>query len=186
MPCMVFNRTALLVGVVLCTACSIAGTQSIHVPATQVRSVVASHGGKGTRGPASPVEASLRSRGVRFGTDGSAPALFAFVRERFPEVTLEHAGRGDVLFFDMGGGCGGHTGLVETVEPGGRIGFRERRDGRSRHSYVTPRTPYVRRDGRGRILNTFLRPKRMDDSPGTQYFAGEMLCAIFRVDERGP
>lgn len=137
---------------------------------------------KPARGPATPVEESLRARGVRLGTDGSAPALFAFVREHFPEVPLAQARRGDVLFFDMGSGCGGHTGLVETVEPGGRIGFRERRDGDTRHSYVSPRTPYVRRDERGRILNTFLRPKRMDDSPDTRYFAGEMICAIFHVE----
>jgi hypothetical protein len=181
---MAFKRIALLSGAVACGACSAFSTQSLHVPATQVRpAVMISPRGKGDRGPASPVEQSLRARGIRFGTDGTAPALFAFVRERFPEVPLEKTGRGDVLFFDMGTGCGGHTGLVETVEPGGRIGFRERREGNTRHSYVTPRTPYARRDAEGRVLNTFLRPKRMDDEPGTRYFAGDMLCAIFHVEE---
>ena len=183
---MAFRRTALLFGGVLCAACSTAASQSLHVPATQVRSAAVSQRGKANRGPASPVEDSLRARGVRFGTDGSAPALFAFVREHFPEVSLENAGRGDVLFFDLGAGCGGHAGLVETVEPSGRIGFRERRNGDTHHSYVTPRAPYARRDGQGRILNTFLRPKRMDDSPDTRYFAGDMLCAIFRVDGPSP
>jgi len=180
---MSFRRAALLLGAAFCGSCSTASSQSIHVPATQVRSAaMVSPRRPANRGPASPVEESLRARGVRFGTDGSAPALFAFVREHFPEVALENTGRGDVLFFDMGSGCGGHTGLVETIEPGGRIGFRERRDGDSRHSYVTPRTPHARRDGQGRILNTFLRPKRMDDNPGTGYFAGDLLCAIFHVD----
>ena len=135
-----------------------------------------------SRKPAtSPVEESLRSRGFRFGTDGSAPALFAFVRERFPEIPANAASSGDVIFFDVGAGCGSHTGLVETAEPAGRIGFRERRDGDVRHSYVTPSEPLVRRDGKGRILNTFLRPKRMEDPADTRYFAGEMLCAAFRV-----
>ncbi len=154
----------------------------MHVPATRVRSAVVTQRGKASRSLADPVEESLRARGVRFGTDGSSPALFAFVRERFPEVPLENTGRGDLLFFDMGSGCGGHAGLVETVEPGGRIGFRERRAGDTYHSYVAPRTPYSRRDGQGRILNSFLRPKRMDDEPGTRYFAGELLCAIFHVN----
>jgi len=40
----------------------------------------------------------------------------------------------------------------------------------------------MRRDDKGRILNTFLRPKRMEDPAETVYFAGEMLCAVFRVD----
>ena len=87
-----------------------------------------------------------------------------------------------MLFFDLGSGCGGHAGLVETVEPAGRIGFRERRDGDTRHSFVTPRTPFARRDGQGRIVNTFLRAKRMDDAPETNYFAGEMLCAVFHIE----
>jgi len=187
----VFNmadRIALLIGVVaLSAACATATSQSIQVPATQVRSAGALHQvdarqKKTGRVAASPVEESLRGRGIRFGTDGSSPALFGFVRERFAEIPPEHASRGDVLFFDMGSGCGGHAGLVETVEPAGRIGFRERRDGDTRHSYVTPRTPYVRRDGQGRIMNTFLRPKRMDDARATTYFAGEMLCAVFHVE----
>ncbi len=173
----------LLIGGLLGTACSTATSRTVHVPAMQVRSAaMTAPRGKAPPGLMSPVEESLRARGVPIGTDGSAPALFALARERFPEVALQNARRGDVLFFDMGSGCGDHTGLVETVEPGGRIGFRERRDGDTRHSYVTAGVPYVRRDDKGRVLNTFLRPKRMDDGPGTRYFAGEMLCALFHVE----
>lgn len=167
-------------------ACTTASTHGLHIPASQVRSAMVSPRGKSAPSTPGPVEESLRARGVRVGTEGSAPALFAFVRERFPEVALEHTVRGDLLFFDLGTGCGDHAGLVETVEPSGRIGFRERRDGSTRHSYVTPRTPHTRRDGKGRVLNTFLRPKRMDDEPGTRYFAGDMLCAIFRAGEASP
>jgi hypothetical protein len=171
----------------LVVGCSTA--TSLQAPTTRVRSAVVNAKAepaeqkKPARPRPSPVEETLTSRGVRLGTDGSAPALFAFIREHYPEIPVKRATMGDVLFFDMGEGCGGHTGLVETVEPAGRIGFRERRDGDTRHSYVTPRTPSVRRDGQGRIMNTFLRPKRMDDPPDTAYFAGEMLCAIFRIED---
>jgi len=167
--------------------CSTASSHSLFVPTAEVRSAVSSPG----RGAASAatkqsaarlVEESLHARGIRFGTDGSVPSLFAFSREHFAQVDAGQVRGGDVLFFDAGKGCGGHAGVVETAEPGGRIGFREWRDGSSRHSFVTPREPYLRRDDRGRIMNTFLRPKRMDDPDDTAYFAGQMLCAVFRVD----
>ena len=32
-----------------------------------------------------------------------------------------------------------------------------------------------------RILNSFLRPIRIDDPPGARYFAGEMLCGVARA-----
>jgi len=170
-------------------ACSTASSHSLYVPSAQIRSAVSTPGSRkppqqahGKRNAASLVEESLHARGIRFGTDGSVPALFAFVREQFPLVQADQARGGDVLFFDLGSGCGLHTGLVETAESGGRIGFREWRDGSSRHSYVTPRDPFLRRDGRGRIMNTFLRPRRREDPAETTYFAGEMLCAVFRVD----
>jgi hypothetical protein len=178
---------AALTCLALAAGCSTASSHSIYVPSAQIRSSVSS---PATRKPQQPhkrsaatlVEESLHARGVRFGTDGSVPTLFAFMREQFAQVQADQAHGGDVLFFDLGSGCGMHTGLVETAEPGGRIGFREWRDGSSRHSYVTPRDPFLRRDGRGRIMNTFLRPKRMEDPADTTYFAGEMLCAVFRVD----
>jgi hypothetical protein len=183
---MVTRRYYLLYGALACLACSSATSQSLVAPPTRVRSAVVSAKApseqkKPQRSKPSPVEESLASRGVRFGADGSPAALFAFIREHYPAVPVKHATRGDVLFFDLGEGCGGHTGLVETVEPSGRIGFRERRDGDTRHSYVTPLSPSLRRDGEGRIMNTFLRPKRMDDAPETAYFAGELLCAIFHI-----
>jgi hypothetical protein len=184
---MAYSRAPHLLGfVALWAGCAAARSQTIEAPTTHVRAVAINHpdahSRKTTRGPSSPVEDSLRARGLRFGTDGSAPALFAYVREHFAEVAPENACRGDVVFFDLGAGCGGHAGLVETVEPAGRIGFRERREGDTHHSYVSPRTPYQRRDAQGRIMNTFLRPKRMDDPPATTYFAGEMLCAVFHVE----
>jgi hypothetical protein len=182
-------KLACLAMVTVAAGCSTASSHSLFVPSAQIRSAVsvpAPSGRKfqprGKRSAASLVEESLHGRGIRFGTDGSVPALFAFMREQFPLVQADQAHGGDVLFFDLGTGCGRHTGLVETAEPGGRIGFREWRDGSSKHSFVTPREPYLRRDGKGRIMNTFLRPRRMEDPVDTAYFAGEMLCAVFRVD----
>ncbi len=178
-----------LLGIVaLAAGCSTASSQSMQAPPTRVRSVVvnakaAPDAKKPTRSKPNPVEESLARRGVRFGSDGSALALFAFLREHYPAVAATRAVMGDVLFFDLGEGCGGHAGLVETVEPSGRIGFRERRDGDTRHSYVTPRTPAVRRDDGGRVMNTFLRTKHVNDAPDTAYFAGQLLCAIFHIRE---
>ena len=164
--------------------CSTASSHSLFVPTAEVRSAVSSpgRGAPAKQTAARLVEESLHARGIRFGTDGSVPSLFAFSREHFAQVDASQARGGDVLFFDAGNGCGGHAGVVETAEPGGRIGFRECREGSSRHSCVTPREPTLRRDDRGRIMNTFLRPKRMDDPDDTAYFAGQMLCAVFRVD----
>jgi hypothetical protein len=178
---------AALTCLTLAAGCSTASSHSIYLPSAQIRSSVSSPAARKTqqahkRSAATLVEESLHARGVRFGTDGTVPALFAFMREQFPQVLADQARGGDVLFFDVGTGCGAHVGLVETAESGSRIGFREWRDGSSRHSYVTPRDPFLRRDGRGRIMNTFLRPKRIEDPADTTYFAGEMLCAVFRVD----
>ena len=184
------SRLAFVTGLTVAAGCSTASSRSIYVPSAQFRSA-SSAGAPASRkssqqhskrGAATLVEESLHARGIHFGTDGSVPALFAFVREQFAQVQADQARGGDVLFFDLGTGCGMHTGLVETAESGGRIGFREWRDGSPRHSYVTPRDPYLRRDGRGRIMNTFLRPKRMEDPAETTYFAGEMLCAVFRIE----
>jgi hypothetical protein len=130
------------------------------------------------------VEKALHERGIRFGTDGSLAALFAFVSNRFTKIPSDQTSPGDVLFFDLGSGCGGHAGLVEAVDASGRVAFREWRDGSSRHSYLTPGEPALRRDGGGRVMNTFLRPKRPDDPETATYFAGEMLCGVFRSESQ--
>lgn len=175
---------SLLAALAVSSGCSMATSHSIYIPSAQIRSASADSRKqpRAKRSAASVVEESLHARGIRFGTDGSVPALYAFVRGQFAQVQADQTRGGDVLFFDLGSGCGRHTGLVETAESGGRIGFREWRDGSSRHSYVTPREPLVRRDDKGRIMNTFLRPKRMEDPAETTYFAGEMLCAVYRVE----
>jgi hypothetical protein len=128
------------------------------------------------------VERVLRERGFRFGTDGTVGALHGYLADNGRAVPAAQARPGDVVFFDLGGGCEGHVGLAENVDPDGRITFREARDGQVRISYLHAAEPCARRDGQGRILNTFLRPKRPDDPPATRYFAGEMLCAVLRLE----
>lgn len=170
--------------------CGASGTaRSWRVSAPVVRSAV-SNGRPAARkrdmGPEHPgsatglVERSLHQRGIRFGTDGSARALYAFLQSRYPAVRGAQARTGDILFFDLGDGCAEHTAVVESVDPSGRVAFREWRDGSVLHSFADANRPRERRDEGGRILNSFLRIKRPDDQPGTRYFAGEMLCAVIR------
>jgi hypothetical protein len=129
------------------------------------------------------VERALHARGFRFGTDGTIGALHGYLVDNGRPVSPEKARPGDVVFFDLGGGgCQDHVGLAENVDPDGRITFREARDGQVRTSYARAGEPCARRDDQGRILNTFLRPKRPDDPPETRYFAGELLCAVLRLE----
>ena len=131
------------------------------------------------------VERALFQRGFRFGTDGTVAALRGYLADNGRPVPPGQARPGDVVFFDLGtGGCQDHVGLAESVDPDGRITFRELRDGQVRTSYVHAGEPCARRDGQGRILNSFLRPKRPDDPPATRYFAGELLCAVLRPQRR--
>src|SRR5205809_286165 len=77
--------------------------------------------------------------------------------------------------------CADRAGIVESVGTGGRITFVEAQGGRVRRRFVDPAHPSSRRDARGEILNSFLRPIRIDDPPGARYFAGEMLCGVARA-----
>ena len=127
------SRIAFLTGLTAAAGCSTASSHSIFVPSAQFRSASsapASHKPlqHAKRGAATLVEESLHARGIRFGTDGSVPALFAFMREQFAQVQADQVHGGDVLFFDLGSGCGTHVGLVETAEPGGPCCPREKCD----------------------------------------------------------
>jgi hypothetical protein len=142
-------------------------------------------GGQADEGAAF-VERALHHAGFRFGTDGSTRALWGYLRTSHRLVGAAEARPGDILFFDTGGvgpapACADRTGIVESVGAGGRITFVEARGGRIRRSFVAPTRPTDRRDARGKILNSFLRPIRIDDPPGARYFAGEMLCGIART-----
>jgi hypothetical protein len=132
------------------------------------------------------VERALHDAGFRFGTDGSTRALWGYLRTTHRLVGPAEARPGDILLFDTRGvapspECADRAGIVERVAAGGRITFVEAQGGRVRRSFVAPAHPSARRDGSGEILNSFLRPIRLDDPPGARYFAGEMLCAIARA-----
>jgi hypothetical protein len=128
----------------------------------------------------------LRKAGLRFGTDGSTRALWGYMRTSHRIIDADDARPGDVLFFDTQGregsapACADHAGIVEAVDTRGRITFVEARGGEIRQSFLDPDRPLVRRDPDGTVVNSFLRPKRIDDPPGTRYFAGEMLCGVAR------
>jgi hypothetical protein len=132
------------------------------------------------------VERALHDAGFRFGTDGSTRALWGYLRTAHRLVGAAEARPGDILLFDTRGvapapECADRAGIVESLGAGGRITFVEARGGRVRRSFVDPAHPSSRRDARGEILNSFLRPIRIDDPPGARYFAGEMLCGIART-----
>ena len=128
---------------------------------------------------------TLHASGLRFGIDGSTRALWGYMRSNHRLISASSARPGDVVFFDTRGTgeqprCADHAAVVERVSPDGRIGFVELRGGRLRHSVADPRRPGERRDTRGDVLNSFLRPVHPDDPPGARYFAGQMLCGIAR------
>jgi hypothetical protein len=131
------------------------------------------------------VERTLHEAGFQFGTDGTPGALWGYMRTSFRVVAVAEARPGDIVFFDtLGTGpapaCADRTGIVESVTDG-RITFAEARGGRVRWGYADPARPRERRGPHGEVLNSFLRPIRIDDPAGARYFAGEMLCGIARA-----
>lgn len=136
------------------------------------------------------VERSLRDSGLHFGTDGSTRALWEYLRNTHATVAPPRARPGDVLFFDTRASdaepdCDdttNHAGVVESVEPDGRIVFLEARGVQIRRSVVDPARPTLRRNDRGELANSFLRAKLVADPPNARYFAGQMLCGIARPE----
>jgi hypothetical protein len=175
-----------------------------HARATRVRRlpapiVAAAHTSRGlgrSEGPkakdegAEFVAQSLRDSGLHFGTDGSTRALWEYLRLAHSTVAAPVARPGDVLFFDTRAtdadpDCDDvtdHAGVVETVEPDGRIVFVEARGGQVRRSVVDPARPTLRRNERGEIANSLLRAKAVAYPPNARYFAGQMLCGIARPE----
>jgi hypothetical protein len=132
------------------------------------------------------VERALHDAGFRFGTDGSARALWGYLRSVHRLVGAGEARPGDIVLFDTRGvapgpECADRAGIVESVGAAGRLTFLEAQGGRVRRSFVDPAHPSTRRDARGLVLNSFLRPIRINDPPGARYLAGEMLCGVART-----
>ncbi len=182
---------AIIVVVGLCAlGCASTGGRGAKPRAGSVAAAAereARHGAPaGSNESAAFVERALHDAGLRFGTDGSARALWGYLRTAHRLVGPREARAGDVLFFDTRGvaalpECADEAGIVESVSSDGRITFVQARDGRVRRSFVDPSRPTARRNAQGEILNSFLRPIRIDDPPGSRYFAGEMLCGIARA-----
>jgi hypothetical protein len=171
-------------------------TRVRRLPAPIVAAARASTGLGPSEGPkardegAEFVARSLRDSGLHFGTDGSTRALWEYLRLAHATVAATRARPGDVLFFDRRASDGDpdcddvtdHAGVVESVEPDGRIIFVEARAGQVRRSVLDPAHPTLRRNERGEIANTFLRAKRVADPPNARYFAGQMLCGVARPE----
>jgi hypothetical protein len=88
----------------------------------------------------------------------------------------------EVLFSEVGEG-GRLVGVVNAVQADGTVRFTYPRDGRQWRGVLSLRHPTVRRDRRGRILNSYIRTKRRDDPPDARYLAGELLVG-FRAPSR--
>ena len=84
---------------------------------------------------------------------------------------------GDEILFAETGEAEALLGVVESVGQGD-VRFRYRRAGREYRGVLDLHHPDVRRDRRGRILNSYLRIKRRGDPPDTRYLAGELLVGF--------
>jgi hypothetical protein len=90
---------------------------------------------------------------------------------------------GDEVLFGDTGGDKPLVGVVESVGGGGEVRFRYTRGGRVWRGVLNLVRPDSRRDGHGRILNSYVRTKRRGDPPDARYLAGELLIG-FRVKGR--
>ena len=137
------------------------------------------------------VERSLRDTGLRFGTDGSTRALWEYLRLSHQTVAPTRVRAGDVLFFDTrptrwAPDCDDdtdHAGIVEEVEPDGRIIFVETRGGQLRRSVVDPVHPTMRRNDRGEIREHLLARQARRRSPRSALLRRrDVVRRIARVD----
>ncbi|MBI4512298.1 MAG: hypothetical protein HY698_21880 [Deltaproteobacteria bacterium] len=86
---------------------------------------------------------------------------------------------GDLVLFQEGR----LWGVVTAVRENGTVEFVYADRGVVRRGFVHPSTPSLRRDDRGRVLNTFVRPYHPSDGPGQRYLAGELLTGFVRLDK---
>jgi len=135
------------------------------------------------------VVAALQGAGLRFGTDGTVPALWQYLRSAHPAVSPGAAKPGDVLVFRVAPVATGEqnacdspddVAIVSEVDGSGRISFVEARHGRTIFNYLDPTHPRLRRDDGGQIRNSFLRVAHPSDPLAAPLLAGEMLCGVAR------
>jgi hypothetical protein len=85
---------------------------------------------------------------------------------------------GDLVIFEDGE----LVAVVTSVRPDGTVEFMYAQGGVVRRGFLNPARPEARRDERGRILNTFVRPFKPHDSPRQRYLAGELFSGYLRLD----
>ena len=165
---------ALVVVFGLCALGCASGASARHVPPSVFkgdrfqakrsgRAAPRPRAGAEVEASAALVERRLNVLGYRFGTDGTVPALWGYMRAAHHVIPVGEVRPGDVLFFDTRGvgpqpTCADHVALAEAVGPDGRITFVEARGGHVRRSVVDPGHPALRRDARGRITEQLPAP----------------------------
>jgi len=135
------------------------------------------------------VVAALQQAGLRFGTDGTVPSLWQYLKTAHPEIPPTAVRPGDVLVFRVApvavreeDPCDtpDDVAIVSEVDGSGRISFVEARHGRTVFNYLDPRHPRTRRDDGGQVRNSFLRVAQPNDPVAAPLLAGEMLCGVAR------
>jgi hypothetical protein len=135
------------------------------------------------------VVAALQQAGLRFGTDGTVPSLWQYLKNAHPEIPAQAARPGDVLVFRVApvatreeNPCEtpDDVAIVSDVDDSGRISFVEARHGRTVFNYLDPLHPRTRRDDGGQVRNSFLRVAHPSDPVTAPLLAGEMLCGVAR------
>jgi hypothetical protein len=100
----------------------------------------------------------------------------AALRERVEADILPRPG--DLVVFEDGW----LVGVVTSVRADGTVEFVFARDGVVRRGFLNSSRPGRRRDERGRVLNTFVRPFRPDDRRTQRYLAGELVTGYLRLE----
>jgi hypothetical protein len=135
------------------------------------------------------VVAALQSAGLHFGTDGTVPSLWQYLRNAHPAVAPTSVRAGDVLVFRVAPVAAQEenpcekpddVAIVSQVDGSGRISFVEARHGHTVSNYLDPLHPRLRRDDGGEIRNSFLRSAHPSDPVASPLLAGEMLCGVAR------
>ena len=107
-----------------------------------------------------------------------ARGVGAFTRTGLPLL-------GDIVVFDKvtGSSPASLFGVVVSRRGDGTIEFVYLARGVVRRGWVNPRSPQQKRNGEGRIMNTFVRHSNGRDPRGTRYLAGDLYSGFIRLDQ---
>ncbi len=103
---------------------------------------------------------------------------------RFAVSSQKSALLGDLVVFDrvVASLPASLVGVVVGQRGDGSIEFIYLARGVVRRGWVNPLRPNEKRDGKGKILNTFVRHSDGGDRSGTRYFAGHLFTKIIRLN----